>query len=112
MITFGYQTPNKGNTLPADSFRLFGTGLGANRQVNWSVVLAGPTAANLSGHVNADASGNLDKLFASPGIQNYYSNPAMPKISGGNWSGDDTLTTFNTSAQNGGQSITLSATLV
>lgn len=110
MITFGYQTPNKGNTLPADTFRLFGTGLSPNQRVNWSVVLAGPVSNSLSGFVTADANGVLDKTFANAAIQSYYSDPTMPKISGGNWSGD--MTTFNTSAQNGAQSITLSAQLV
>lgn len=109
MPTFGYQSPNKGNALAKDAFRVFGSGLPAGVQINWSLNFSGQIAGSLSGTVTADANGNLDQTISDPSIEAYVSNPSLPQLLGGAASGDGT--SFNVSASDGTQIIELSAQL-
>jgi len=83
MSTFAYQTPNKGNDIPADTFLVTGDGFAPNAVINWTVTLVGTTNANLTGSMDADSDGNLNTSFSSPDIEAYYADPTMPKIEGG-----------------------------
>lgn len=110
MPTLGYQVPTKRNSVAKGTFPIFGEGLSPNQQVNWSIILTGQIEITLSGSATADANGVVNETISNPMLEDYNSNPDLPQLSGGIWSGDHA--SFSASASNGSQTIEISAQLV